>query len=193
VYVTPAPQRVLVPPRLDLSQYGQVGLTRFTVERVKGQLDEFATRRFSEDLLSAQPGIEVLELGSADSIRRRVGEADYGPATVVALGAARGVPAVFVGHLRLTNPKPSGGLRGLTSAHVEANVTAELTVALVSTRSGGTLWRASGVANERVGGLSLVGGEPFFSAKNPDNAYGRMVNNLIAYVTQDLRPTWETR
>src|SRR5207253_8265366 len=53
---------VLVPPRLDLQPYGRLGLVTFTVENAKGSLHEFATARFSEDMLSAQPGIEVLEL-----------------------------------------------------------------------------------------------------------------------------------
>jgi hypothetical protein len=55
----PATQQVLVPPRLDLRQHGRVGLILFTLERAKGDLDAFATRRFSENILAAQPGVEV--------------------------------------------------------------------------------------------------------------------------------------
>lgn len=187
----PRPQRVLVPPRLDLGQYGHVGLARFTVEKAKGQLDELATQRFSEDVLAAQPGIEVLELGSADSVRKRVGEADLGPATAQALGASRGIPVLFVGHMKVSKVTPSGGLSGLSIPHLEATVSVELNVALLSTKSGGTLWRASGVASQKVGGLALVDGEPFFSAKDPNKAYVRLVNDLVDYVTRDLRSTWE--
>src|SRR5882762_5439323 len=107
----PAPSRVLVPPRLDLRPYGRVGLILFTIEKAKGELDQVATRRFSEDLLAAQPGVEVLELGSADSVRRRLGEAELGAATAQALGAARRMPVVFVGHLKMSNVTPSGGVR----------------------------------------------------------------------------------
>jgi hypothetical protein len=33
-----------------------VGLIRFTIEKAKGDLDQVATMRFSENLLAAQPG-----------------------------------------------------------------------------------------------------------------------------------------
>jgi hypothetical protein len=59
--------RVLVPPRLDLRPYGKLGLATFTVENAKGALHQFATERFAEEMLAAQPGIEVLELGPLDS------------------------------------------------------------------------------------------------------------------------------
>jgi hypothetical protein len=189
----PVPQQVLVPPRLDLKQYGRVGLVVFTIEKAKGDLDQFATRRFSEDLLAAQPGVEVLELGSADSVRQRVGERDMGAMTAQAVGAARRAPVVFIGHLKISNVTPSGGLRSLSLPHLEATVSAELTVALYGTETGGTLWRSSGVASRKIGGLAIVGGEPYFSAKDPNKAYLGMVNDLVDYVTRDLRPTWVTQ
>ncbi len=185
-----AAHRVLVPPRLNLVPYGQIGLVTFTAENAKGSLHEFATRRFSEYVLAAQTGIEMLELGPADSVLRRTRAAELGPAAAQALGGERGVPVVFFGHLKVSNVKPSGGLVGLTLPHVEATVSAELSVELLSTKSGGTLWRSSATASEKVGGLSLVGGEPIFSAKDPNNAYGQLVNRLVYAVTYDLRSTW---
>ncbi|HUL02335.1 MAG TPA: hypothetical protein VLV16_03765 [Gemmatimonadales bacterium] len=187
----PPPARVLVPARLDLKQYGRTGLVLFTVEKVKGAMDQVATQRFSEAVLEAQPGIEVLEVGSADSVRRRVGEATYGAATARALGAAFDVPVVFVGHLKMSSVTPQGGLSGLFQGHVDATVSAELSVALIATTSGGTLWRSSGVESRKIGGLSLVGGEPYVSAKDPNKAYSALVYDLVDYVTRDLRPTWQ--
>lgn len=185
--------RVLLPPNLDLVPYGRVGLVIFTVENAKGSLQEFATRRFEEDALAAQRGIEVLELGPADSVLRRVGQTELGPAAAQALGGARGVPAVFFGHLKVSNVKPSVGLIGLTLPLVKATVSAELVVELLSTSSGGTVWRASAAATEEVGELALIGGVPYFSAQNPNDAYGLLVNRLVRAVTYDLRPTWEER
>ena len=182
--------RVLVPPRLDLQPHGTVGLVTFTVENAKGTLHDFATQRFAEEVLAGQSGIELLELGSADSLVRRVGETQFGPASAQALGEQRDVPAVFVGHLKVSNVKPSGGIIGLSVPFVQATVTVDLLVRLISTRSGGTLWRASASASEKVGSVALVGGIPEFSAKDPNDAYGRLVNRLVWTVTQDLRPTW---
>jgi len=184
-------RQVLEPPRLDLKPYGRVGLVLFTVEKAKGSLNDLATQRFSEDILAAQPGIEVLELGAVDSVRQRVGETEYGPATAQAL-AGRKIPVVFFGRLKISDVKASGGLAGLTMPHVEATISAELTVGLYSTETGGTLWRASGTASRKVGGLSIVGGEPYFSAKDPDKTYVAMVNDLVYHVTYDLRSTWVT-
>ena len=100
---------------------------------------------------------------------------------------------VFIGHLKMSNVTPSGGLAGLSLPHLEATVSAELTVALYSTESGGTLWRSSGVASRKIGGLAIVGGEPYFSAKDPNKAYAGLVYDLVDYVTRDMRPTWETQ
>jgi hypothetical protein len=171
-----ASHRVLVPPQLDLVPYGSVGLVTFTAENAKGALGRLVTRRFEEYVLAAQKGIEVQEFATSDS--------------AAALGGARGVPVVFLGHLKVSNVKPSGGLLGLTLAHVEATLSAELSVELRSTKSGGTLWRASAARTEKVGELSLVGGVPEFSARDPNEAYGHLVDRLVYAVTWDLRSTW---
>ena len=184
---------VLVPPRLDLRPYAKLGLVTFTVENAKGSLHQYATERFAEEVLAAQPGIEVLELGSVDTLLQRVGEQELGIAGAQALGRARDVGAVFAGHVKVTNPKASGGITGLMTQHLEATVRVDLTVRLLSTQSGGTLWRSSAWATRKVGHVSLVGGQLDFSAKDPKDAYGSLVNTLVGWVTQDLRSTWEKR
>src|SRR5438105_7030663 len=93
------PVYLKVPPRVDVEQYGRVGLVTFTVENAKGQLNELATRRFSEALLDAQR-VEVMELGSADSVMRRLGETQMSAASAQSVGASRDVPAVLAGHIK---------------------------------------------------------------------------------------------
>lgn len=185
-----ASKRILVPARLDLEPYGRVGLVTFTVENAKGSLHDFATQRFAEEALAAQRGIEVLELGPADSLLRRVGESAFGPAAAQAVGSARGLPAVFAGHLKVSDVKPSAGVLGLRLPQVEATVSVELSVRMLSGKTGGTLWRASATASEKVAQVGLSGGVPYFSATDPEKAYGRLVNRLVAAVTRDLWPTW---
>jgi hypothetical protein len=184
---------VLVPPRLDLRPYPKLGLVTFTVENAKGSLHQYATERFAEEVLGAQPGIEVLELGSVDTLLHRVGEQELGIAAARALGRSRDVGAVFAGHLKVTNPKASGGIAGLMTQHLEATVRVDLTVRLLSTQSGGTVWRSSAWATQKVGHVSLTGGQVDFSAKDPKDAYGSLVNTLVGLVTQDLRSSWEKR
>lgn len=185
-----ASRRVLVPPRLDLQPYGRVALVLITVEKGKGSLHQLATERFAEEVLAGQTGIELLEVGAADALMQRAGETQFGPKSAQALGEERNVPAVFAGHLVVSDVKPEGGLIGLRIPFVQATVAVELSVRLLSTESGGTLWRASAAASEKVGELGLVGGEPVFSARDPKAAYGDLVDRLVVAVTRDLRPTW---
>lgn len=173
-----ASHRILVPPQLDLAPYGSVGLVAFTAENARGSLSDLTTRRFEEYMLGAQHGFEVQNFSAADSAN--------------ALSGARGVPVVFLGHLKVSNVSPRGGL-GLVSARLEATVSAELSVELRSTKTGGTLWRASSAATEKLGQVSVNGGIPEFSARDPNDAYGRLVDRLVHAVTWDLRSTWVTQ
>lgn len=185
---------VTIPPRLELRQYGNVAaLVTFTVENAKGSLHELATRRFSERVLSASRGVEILEIGDAEPLLKQSGERVFGGASAKVLGATRDAPVVFAGHLKVSNVKPSGGITGFGIPHLEATVSVDLTVALYSTKSGGTLWRAASSASEKVGQLSMAGGVPSFSAKDPGAAYGRLVDRLVAEVARDLYPTYERR
>jgi len=100
------------------------------------------------------------------------------------------VAAVFAGHMKITNPTASGGIVGLVTPHLEATVRVDLTVRMLSTQSGGTVWRSSAWATQKVGQVSLVGGELNFAARDPKTAYGPLVNRLIELVTEDFRSTW---
>jgi len=172
---------VLEPPQFDLLKYGSVGLVTFSIENAKGSLHQFATHRFEESILGAQPGFEVREFPFADS-----GLAQSGG------GGDHPVPVVFYGHLKISNVKPRGGLIALAIPHVEATVSADLSVWLVSTTTGGILWRSSAAATEKVGDLAIVDGIPSFSARDPNDAYGVLVSRLVRAVTYDFRSTWVT-
>jgi len=175
----PARQRVLLPPTLNLVPHHNIGLFQFSVENAKGNLHEFATRRFEEYVLAAQSGIEMREFTSSDSTR-----------VFAASNDTANCPVAFFGHLKISNVKPSGGLTAGLSPIVEARVTVELSVWLVNTRTGGVLWRRSSAETEKVGGLSFIGGTPSFSARDPNDAYGHIINQLVYNVTYDVRSTW---
>jgi hypothetical protein len=185
-----ASKKVLVPPRIDLTEHGRVGLVTFTIENAKGDLNGFATERFLQDVFAGQQGIEVLELGDAEALLAEVGESELGPRAIQRIGDAYRVPAVFVGHLKVSDVKPRGSLSGLSLPRVEATVTVDLTVRLLSTESGGTLWSNRARASDVVGQVGLSGGQIYFSAEDPGEAYGRLVDGLIYTVTDDLRPHW---
>ena len=175
----PPRQRVLLPPTLNLVPHKNIGLFTFSVENAKGNLHEFATRRFEEYVLAAQSGIEIREFTSADSAQ-----------VFLSSRNENGVPVAFFGHLKISNVKPSGGLTSGLAPVMQATVTVDLSVWLVNTQTGGVMWRRSSQSTEKVGGLSIIGGTASFSAKDPNDAYGRLVNQLVYNVTYDVRSTW---
>jgi len=175
----PLRQRVLLPPTLNLVPYHNIGLFTFSVENAKGNLHQFATQRFEEYVLAAQSGIEMREFTSADSSR-----------VFAAASDSSGTPVAFFGHLKISNVKPHGGLTSGLAPVVRATVTVDLSVWLMNTRTGGVMWRKSSSSTAEVGGLSFIGGTPSFSARDPNDAYGRLINELVYNVTYDVRSTW---
>jgi hypothetical protein len=181
-----------VPARLNLEPYGRVALVTFSTEQPdKQQWSTMATQRFAEALLASQSHIELIELPVSDSTARALAQADDPSELLAAIGRERRVPAVFLGRLSVSGVKPRGGLinaaRGLK---VQAEVSAQLSVRLLSTGTGGTMWRSSSIANGTVGRAALADATPSVAVRNPDDAYGELVGELVHNVTRDLRPTF---
>jgi len=179
-----------VPARLSLQPYGRVALVTFSTELANSDLSAAATRRFAEELLASQSGVELLELSAADSSLRALASAGDASALAQALGREKNVPAVFLGQLTVSGVKPRGRLSGVGALSVRASVSAELTVRLLSTSTGGTVWRSSAAANGTVGRLAIADRTPSVAVRDPNEAYGEVVDELVRGVTRDLRPTW---
>jgi hypothetical protein len=178
-----------VPARLDLAPYGRVALVTFTAEQPNNAMSSLATQRFAEALLASQSGVELLELAASDSTFKGLTFDLDGAALARALGRDRDVPAVFVGYLKVSGVKPKGHL-GLSGMNVRADVSAELTVRLLSTKTGGTVWRSSAAASGTVGNLAFTERLPSIAMRDKEEAYGEMVSQLVTDVTRDLRPSW---
>jgi hypothetical protein len=178
-----------VPARLDLAPYGRIAIVVFSTEQANNAMSALATQRFAEALLASQSGIELLELDAADSLLKGLpANADAG-AMAQALGRQRNVPAVFLGQLKVSGVKPRGRL-SMSGINVRAAVSAELTVRLLSTTTGGTVWRSSAAANGTVGRVAISGSLPSIAMRDKEEAYGEVVGQLISDVTRDMRPTW---
>jgi ribosomal protein S6E (S10) len=178
-----------VPARLDLAPFGRIALVTFAADQPNIAMGSLATQRFAEALLANQSGVELLELNASDSSLKKLGSSVDGVELAKALGKDRNVPAVFVGSLKISNVKPRGHIDA-SGMNVRAGVSAELTVRLLSTSTGGTVWRSSSVASGTLGGLNISDRLPSIGIRDKDEAYGQMVSQLIAEVTRDLRPTW---
>jgi hypothetical protein len=178
-----------VPARLDLAPYGRIALVTFSADQPNDGMSALATQRFAEALLSSQSGVELLELGSADSTLKTLPANADASALAQALGRQKNVPAVFVGTLKVSRVKPRGHIDA-SGMNVRAGVSAELTVRLLSTSTGGTVWRSSSAADGTVGQLNISDRLPSIAVRDKEEAYGELVRQLIVDVTRDLRPTW---
>ena len=178
-----------VPARLNLAPYGRIAVVTFSDES-NSAMSRLATQRFAETLLANQSGVELLELGNGDPKLKALATATDATPLAQALGQEKDVPAVFVGFLKVSGVKPRGHIDPSGMA-VRGAVTGELTVRLLSTRTGGTVWRSSASANGTVGRVAVSGGGlPSVALRDQDEAYGEVVRSLVADVTRDLRPTW---
>ena len=184
-------QLAQVPPRLDLGNYDRIALVTFSADQSKNSLGQLATQRFAEEVLASQSGFELMELGPADSsVARLLAEGDA-PAAAQELGREKHIPAVFFGRLAVSDARPRGSVGSGGDVNVGATVSAELNVRLLSTSTGGTLWRSSGAASQSVGQVAMHAGRlPSISASDPNAAYANMVDQMVVHVTRDFRPTW---
>ena len=185
---TACSEKVLMPPRVDLSGYGTIGIVEFS-SNSKGNLDTYATQKFLQTVQAAQPGVRALELGSEGQLLRKVDADELDFMAIRKLGEQFGIDALFVGHLEVTSVKPKVNIgRMLTSMSLEANVSADLTTRLFETRSGATVWTRSARGSAPVAAVSLAGnGLPTsFESDDPEKAYGKLVNALVGKVGADF-------
>jgi hypothetical protein len=177
-----------VGPRVDLQPYGRIALVTFASKGADSAMSALTTQHFAEEVLASQSGIELLELGASEPLVRAFLAGGDASALAQALGRDKNVPAVFVGRLQVSNVKPQGHMGG-SGLSVKATVSADLTVQLLSSSSGGTVWRSSANANGTIGRMHLTAGLPSVAVRDPEQAYGEVVRSLVTGVTRDFRPS----
>ena len=181
----------LMPPRFDLASFQRIGLVRFS-SNAEDDLETLASREFLESLQSSQPGVPVLELGNEKEVLATIGRDRIDPAAVKALGEAYDLDAVIVGDLAVTDVKPRVDIaRVLSSASVAADVEAALTTRILDAESGATLWTRSARSEQSVANAGVDAGGGFhIETRDPEAAYGSLVQHLVHTVTEDFRPYW---
>jgi hypothetical protein len=177
-----------VPPRVELAPYGRVALVTFSADQSNAAMSALATQRFAEAVLASQSGIEILEIGAADSSLRALGPNPDAMALAQALGREKDVAAVFLGTLTVSGARPQGRL-STSGMNVRTSVSAELSVRMLATRTGGTVWRSSAAAEGTVGQFTVANRLPTISVRDQQEAYGEVVDRLVSNLTVDFRPT----
>lgn len=186
--------RVMVPPRIDLAAHQTVGIIVFQSD-TKGKLAAFATRKFMEWARHDYNTLRIAELGTRREVLDELDRDQFGPDAFREIGKRYEVSTVATGELEVSDVRPDITITpGFGFVDFSAEVDARLSVRLVETSSGATIWSRSATATRKVAGVSVFGRGGFlFDAEDPERAYGKLVNDLAKKVTQDFRKTWECR
>ena len=182
---------VQVPPRVDLTKYGAIGMIEFGSGDSQN-LGRQASREFLSALQAAQPGVAVLELGDEARVLQSLGADALDPETMRSIGDKYQVDAVIFGVLdtKPVKPKLSVG-SAIESLSASAEIEANLNAKMFEAQTGATVW--SSVARDRatVAEFSVSGeGLSGFGASYPDEANERLVTGLVSLATSDFRPTY---
>lgn len=182
---------VMVPPQIDLKPHELIGVVRFD-STAKGELGPMATRRFTEAARRDQGLVRIVDLGTRDQALQAVGRDRLDTDAVIALGHKYGVKTIVTGELAVSKVRPDVSIDSmLRSGTVTAQVDATLEVLMYEADSGAALWNRSGRATHSVGQVQVWGGKNFaFDARNPDEAYGGLVDELVAQVSRPFQVSW---
>ena len=183
--------RVMVPPEIDLTEYEVLGLIDFS-SNMEGNHDEYATQKFIEAITENQKGIRIIELGSEDEILESLNQKKVNSKAVKVIGEQYNVKTVIIGDLNISDVKPKIDILSLVkSMSFSAEVKASLSVRLLETSDGATIWTCSAQDEADVAHVSILSGNLFsFNATNPDEAYGDLIDELVKDVTKDFRVTY---
>ncbi len=183
--------KVMVPPRIDLQQHEVLAIIEFASNK-EGELGPLTTTRFMEWVRLDQGLVRILALGTEQEALREVGSTRLNADSYKSLGAEHDVATIFTGELEISDIRPAVNITSdLRSFGAAADVDATLTVQMIETATGASIWNRSASVTKRVGHVSVLGGRDIsFDADDPERAYGELVDALIDVVTRDFRVSW---
>lgn len=183
--------KVMVPPRIDLQDHEVLAMIEFSSSS-EGELGPLATQRFMEAARLDQGLVRMVEIGTEEEVLKEVGSDRLDRSTFKELGSKYDVATIFTGELLISDIRPAVSVTSdLSAIGAAADVDATLTVHMVETASGASIWSRSADVTKRVGQVSLLGSRHVvFDAEDPERAYGDLVNALVDLVTGDFRVSW---
>jgi hypothetical protein len=187
-------EKVLVPPKVELNAYRNVGVIEFSTN-AEDNLKQYVTQNFIQNVQSAQPGTRILELGSEAQLLRSIKRKKLDLATIKSIGKKFNVDAVILGHLEISEIKPSVKVFSVSeSLHAKAYVEALLSTKLLETDNGATLWTKATSGQTSVAKVNLMKNGNFsFGVSDPKEKYGKLVPELVYVNTKDFRHHYEYR
>lgn len=179
---------VLVPPTINLQEYGTIGMITFT-SNAEGNLNEYLTQEFLETVQKSQPGVRVLEIGTMEKALRTVGYRQMDLDAIKAVGKQYNVETILTGYLEVSDIRPEISYETIPEVlGIRAAVSAAVTAKLYESEQGATLWTNTSRDRQVVANVTKVGSEFFFNAGNQKKAYGKLIRSLVEQSTRDFRP-----
>jgi hypothetical protein len=187
-------EKVLIPPRVELNTYQNIGVIEFSTN-ADDNLKQYVTQNFIQNVQSAQPGTRILELGNEAQLLRSIKRKKLDLATIKSIGKKLNVDAVILGHLEVSEIKPSVKVFSVSeSLHAKAYVEALLSAKLLETDNGATLWTNATSGKTSVAKVDLMKNGAFsFGVSDPKEKYGKLVPELVYVNTMDFRHHYEYR
>ena len=182
----PRYQTVTLAPRIDLTEHQIIAVVEFD-SSTAGELGPLATRRFT-DMARRDQGLVRMMNVEPDTAQRN-------QAAFKQLGQRYDARTILVGSLEVSDIRPNLSIANtLRSGSLTANVDATLTVDLIESSTGASIWSASARTTRTVGHINVFDGKHFtFDAEDPEQAYGELIDTLVARVTSDFRSTYVRR
>ena len=192
VSVVACGRKVMVPPRIDLTEHEIIGIIQFESDS-KGELAPLTTRKFTEAIRRDQEMIRIIDLGTEAEVLKEIGHDRLNKAAFQEIGGKYDVATVVAGELLVSDVRPDISIALIFTAgmSVSAEVDATLDVQMVETETGASLWSTSVTKTEEIANVNIWEGGVFvFGAEDPERAYGKLVHALVEDASQDFRVTW---
>jgi hypothetical protein len=184
---------VKIPPKIDLQPYETIGIVEFA-SNSKENFNQIATQKFMGFIQNAQPKVRFLELGPEDQLVKKLGRNSLDIEAIKAIENKYGVSSIFTGSFEISNVKPKVSIgTDLSSLRASAVVNISMVSKHWETVSGATIWSNSRQGHWKVAGINSNSKDISFSMNNPEDQYGRYLEDLAFAVTDNFRPHYEKR
>ncbi len=179
---------VTVPPRVDLSGYGAIGIVEFASNSDRA-IGAHASRRFEERVQAAQPGTRFIELGSREELLSAVGAKQLDVDAFKRIGEKYGVAAIFAGELAYSEPKADLQIGDLTKLEggLRAEMRGDISARLVETKTGASIWSNSAWTKKQIGSVRVSAEGGVSADMGQSNPRVEMVPALVYRLTDDFR------
>jgi hypothetical protein len=174
---------------MDLKGFGTLGIVEFA-SNSDPAINSRATREFQAQIHAAQPGTRLVDLGSREALMAAAG----GRLDVEALrkiGAKYGVDAIFLGDIAYSSPTTDVKIGDLSKLEggMRTEVRGDMSVKLVETRSGASVWSSSSWARRQVNRVNISSQQGISGSTRNANPHEEMLPALVDHLTHDFRPT----